>query len=61
MFIILKTYLTYYNGSNKNFFHSIANNGKCEQIRNDIHANNVEKHFNILKCGITGVYQHVGE
>ncbi|MFZ3155911.1 MAG: IS1595 family transposase [Smithella sp.] len=52
---------TSYNGLSKNFFHSVANHGKGEYVRDDVHTNTVENYFSILKRGITGVYHHVGE
>jgi hypothetical protein len=39
--------------------HSV-NNGNKEYIRGDVHSNTAEGFFSLLKCGITGVYHHVG-
>lgn len=40
--------------------HDVVRHSKNEYVRGRIHTNTVENYFSILKCGLRGVYQHVG-
>jgi hypothetical protein len=45
-----------------NFFsHESVNHYLGEYVRGDIHTNTIENFFGILKRGIRGIYQHVGQ
>lgn len=41
--------------------HSVVCHIKGEYARGYIHTNTIESYFSVLKRGLTGVYQHVGE
>lgn len=43
------------------FEHHSVNHSVHEYVRGAIHTNTIENYFSILKRGLSGVYQHVGE
>lgn len=51
-----------YKGLDDEFLsHQFVCHSRREYVRGRIHTNTVENYFSILKRGLTGVYQHVGE
>ena len=55
--------ITFYTKTGKEFSgHGTVNHSIKEYVRGKFyHSNTVENYFSILKRGITGVYQHVGQ
>ncbi len=50
-----------YRGSSEDFAsHDVIRHSQGEYVRGRIHTNTIEGYFSILKCGLRGVYQHVG-
>ena len=41
--------------------HETVDHSKFEWARDDVHTNNMEGFFSILKRGLVGIYQHVNE
>jgi transposase-like protein len=51
---------TPYNGLGKEFSsHEVVNHGRKEYVRANIHVNNIENFWSLLKRGIFGIYHHV--
>ena len=51
---------TAYNGLGKEFSgHEVVNHGRKEYVRANIHVNNIENFWSLLKRGIFGIYHHV--
>jgi transposase-like protein len=50
-----------YKNLGKEYEHHTVNHGAGEYVNGDVHTNTAEGFFSILKRGINGVYNHVGE
>lgn len=48
-----------YNGLDKEFQHERINHGRKEYVNGNIHVNNIENFWSLLKRGILGIYHHV--
>lgn len=50
-----------YNGLNKNYNHNVIQHGKGQYVIGDVHTNNLEGFWSLLKRGIIGIYHQVSE
>jgi transposase-like protein len=58
--IIMTDEWTSYQGLEDTFdSHEIVNHGRKEYVRGDVHTNNIEAFWALLKRGIIGIYHHV--
>jgi transposase-like protein len=59
--IIMTDDFAVYNNLSEEYLHLSIDHSKGEYVNSSIHTNTVEGFFSIMKRGINGVYQHVGE
>lgn len=52
---------TSYKALNETFQHSFINHGANEFVSGDVHTNNIESFWAMLKRGITGIYHHMSD
>ena len=41
--------------------HQVVNHGRGEYVRGDVHTNNIENFWSLLKRGVIGTYHHVSK
>lgn len=60
--VIMTDDMDSYKGVKNDFLgHGVCRHSTKEYVRGAIHTNTIENYFSILKRGLTGIYQHVGE
>lgn len=57
--VLTDEYAGYTGLSKLGFVHESVNHGKSEYVRLDVHTNNIEGVWSLVKRGIYGVYRHV--
>jgi transposase-like protein len=57
--VVMTDEWTAYNNLSNEFKHEVINHSSKEYVRGNIHTNNIENFWSLLKRGIVGIYHHV--